>query len=94
MDLTSFGMTSVASIVAICYFCGYCVKQTKIDNKYIPIIVGVIGGILGIVGMKVIPDYPATDNITAVAIGITSGLSSTGINQIKKQYLKSLEDTE
>jgi ribonucleotide monophosphatase NagD (HAD superfamily) len=31
------------------------------------------------------PDFPATDVINALAIGIVSGLAATGINQITKQ---------
>ena len=40
------------------------------------------------------PDFPATDVITAVSVGIMSGLTSTGINQVfkvikeKKRLLK------
>ena len=45
----------------------------------------VIGGILGAVGMGVIPDFPATDYITAVAVGIVSGLAATGVDQLVKQ---------
>jgi hypothetical protein len=35
--------------------------------------------------MGVIPDFPATDYITAVAVGMFNGLSATGVNQIIKQ---------
>ena len=56
-----------------------------IKDNYIPIIVGVAGGILGIIGMYVIPDFPANDILNAIAVGIVSGLSSTGVNQIYKQ---------
>ena len=55
------------------------------DNKWLPVICGVLGGALGIVAMLIMPDYPATDYITAVAVGIVSGLAATGINQIGKQ---------
>ena len=36
----------------------------------------------------VMPDFPATDYITAVAVGIVSGLAATGANQIVKQLGK------
>jgi len=49
------------------------------------VIVGVAGGILGVVGMFVIPDFPAQDVLNAVAVGIVSGLASTGVNQAYKQ---------
>ena len=35
--------------------------------------------------MYVIPDFPAQDILNAIAVGIVSGLSSTGVNQVYKQ---------
>lgn len=43
---------------------------------------------LGIVGMYVIPDFPAKDVLNALAVGIVSGLASTGVNQVYKQLGK------
>ena len=80
-----FGLATVSSIVVICYLIGEGVKLCKLDNKIIPVICGVAGGILGILGMISIPDFPANDYMSAVAVGIVSGLSATGINQIFKQ---------
>ena len=34
------------------------------------------------------PDFPAGDQLTAIAVGIVSGLSATGVNQIYKQLFK------
>lgn len=87
MDITQVG-TSLA-IVIICYLVGMGAKAVdKVKDNYIPVIVGVVGGILGAVGMHVIPDFPATDIMTAVAVGIVSGLASTGVNQVYKQVKK------
>ena len=85
MDLSSFGITGVAVITVICFLVGQAVKVTGLDNKYIPVIVGAAGGVLGVVGMLVMPDFPAADYLTAVAVGIVSGLAATGINQVYKQ---------
>ena len=85
MDLSSFGIASVAVITVICYLIGQVVKASGIDNKWIPIVVGVAGGILGVVGMHVMPDFPAQDYLTAIAVGIVSGLAATGVNQVVKQ---------
>lgn len=85
MDMTSFGIGAVAVITIICYLVGQAVKVTTLDNKYIPVIVGICGGLLGIPGMLLMPDFPATDYMTAVAVGIVSGLAATGINQVVKQ---------
>lgn len=84
MDITS--VSTVVAIVVITYLIGYAAKQIpQVKDNYIPIIVGVAGGILGVIGMYVIPDFPANDILNAIAVGIVSGLSSTGINQIYKQ---------
>lgn len=85
MDISGFGIASVAVITVICYLIGMAVKATAIENKWIPIIVGVSGGVLGVVGMLIMADFPAADYLTAVAVGIVSGLASTGVNQIAKQ---------
>ena len=85
MDISGFGIASVAVITVICFLIGMAVKATAIENKWIPIIVGVSGGVLGVVGMLIMADFPATDYLTAVAVGIVSGLASTGVNQIAKQ---------
>ena len=85
MDISGFGIASVAVITVICYLIGMAVKATAIESKWIPIVVGVSGGVLGVVGMLIMADFPATDYLTAVAVGIVSGLASTGVNQIAKQ---------
>lgn len=80
-----FGIVGVAGITVICWLIGQIVKATGIDNKWIPCIVGVVGGLLGIAGLYIIPDYPATEIITAIAVGIVSGMAATGIDQMGKQ---------
>jgi hypothetical protein len=75
----------VAAITAICYLIGVgCKALGKID-KWIPCIVGLTGGILGVVGLYTIDPFPAHDVLNAIAVGIASGLASTGVNQIVKQ---------
>ena len=82
----NLAVESVVSIIVITYLLGLGVKAIKsIDNKFIPVIVGVAGGLLGIVGLYIIPDYPANNILDAIAVGISSGLASTGVNQIYKQ---------
>ena len=84
MDISS--MTTVVAIVVICYLIGLAAKTIPaVKDNYIPVIVGAFGGILGVLGMYVIPDFPAQDILNAIAVGIVSGLSSTGINQVYKQ---------
>lgn len=80
-----FGIASVAGITVICYLAAQALKATNLDNKWLPVICGVLGGILGVVGLYWIPEYPAQDIITAIAVGIMSGLAATGVNQVYKQ---------
>lgn len=86
MDFT--GVVSVVGITVICYLVGMFAKATALNNKWIPVIVGIAGAILGVVGMNVIADFPAADIINALAVGIVSGLASTGADQIVKQQAK------
>ena len=87
MDISTMG--TVLAIVVITYLIGLAAKQIpQINDSTIPVIVGVAGGILGAVGMYVIPDFPAHDVMNAIAVGIVSGLASTGVNQVYKQATK------
>ena len=88
MDISSLGIAGVAVITVICFLVGQVVKATGLDNKWIPIICGIVGAALGIAGMFIMPDFPAGDYLTAAAVGIVSGLAATGINQVYKQLSK------
>lgn len=84
-----FGIAGIAAITVIAYLVGMAAKDvTIVEDKWIPVIVGATGMILGVAGLYVMPDFPAKDVINAAAIGIVSGLAATGINQIGKQLQK------
>ena len=70
MDISSLGITGVAVITVICFLVGQVVKATGLDNKWIPIICGVFGAVLGILGMFIMPEFPASDYLTAAAVEI------------------------
>lgn len=76
------------AIVVMCYLAGVICKtigNEKLD-KFIPVICGTLGAILGVVIFLTIPNFiPAENWAVAVSIGIVSGFSATGINQIWKQ---------
>ena len=84
------GIASVAAITVICYLVGLCVKAVpNMADKYIPICCGVAGAALGVAGLYLgLPDFPANDPLTALAVGIVSGLAATGVNQAVKQLGK------
>ena len=87
MDILQMG--TVLAIVVIAYLAGLAAKMIpSVPDKAIPVIVGVVGGIFGAIGMYVMPEFPANNIIDAIAVGIVSGLASTGVNQIYKQITK------
>lgn len=91
MDLSTYA--TVLPIVIICYLVGMGLKATdKVKNKYIPVILGITGGIVAIPAMYLMADFPASDVVTAIAVGIMSGLASTGVNQVYKQANKDDEE--
>lgn len=77
----------VPVIVGICFLVGYMIKNAfdKIPNKYIPLIMGVLGLILSIAS-----NVP---NITLVVIlqGLASGFAATGAYEAYKQLKKDKE---
>lgn len=91
MDMSTMG-TTVLAITVIAYLVGMLVKAIPaVKNELIPVIVGFVGGLLGIVGMYIIPEFPAQDWLNAAAIGIASGLASTGANQVYQQLFTKSE---
>ena len=81
------GVAGVAAIAIICYLLGMGLKAwDAFDDRKIPVVMGVAGAILGAIAYFFASNImPAADIITAIAIGIVSGLGATGINQIYKQ---------
>lgn len=85
----NFGIANVTAITVICYLVCEGVKTTKLDGKYVPVIAGTLGAILGVVGfLTKMPDFPAQDVLTALAVGIVSGLSATGVHEAAKAVKK------
>jgi len=82
-----FGIAGVAAITVICYLVGLSAKAfPACDDRYIPLICGVSGGILGVAALYTgMPELPVGDPLSACAVGIVSGLAATGVNQVYKQ---------
>ena len=58
-------------------------------RKFIPLLAAMMGAIITLIVFLVSPDLiPATSWYSSILIGLASGLSSVGINQIKKQAEK------
>lgn len=84
MSMPDWGIAPIPVIAIICFLVGEAVKLTPINKDWIPVICGVVGGILGVVAMKVMPEFPVHDVLTAIAVGIVSGWSSVGIYETWK----------
>lgn len=71
----------IPEVVALCLVLGFIIKQwvKDVDNKWIPTIVAVVG-----IGCAVILNG---FTIGAVVGGAVSGLASTGMHQLVKQWL-------
>lgn len=84
------GTACVAAITMICYLVGLVVKASPWDNsRYIPIVCAGAGGLLGLAALRLgMSGFPASDPLTALAVGIASGLAATGADQMGKQMTK------
>lgn len=86
MDL--IGQYSVPVIVGICLCVGYMLKhviKTDAINRYIPVIMGLLGLGLNLwITMAITPD--------AILAGLVSGLASTGLHQAFTKLIAKKED--
>ena len=90
MTIDNLGIASVAAITVICYLLGMaCKASEKVKDALIPSIMGVSGAVLGIIAyITKMPEMADMHVLTAVAVGIVSGLAATGINQLYRQAQK------
>lgn len=88
--MDNLGIASVGAITVICYLIGIaCKNSIDVDDRKIPVAVGLAGAILGIVAyFTKMPEFRDFHILTAIAVGIVSGLAATGINQVWKQAQK------
>ena len=78
-------------IVVLCYIIGMGLKAwDKFDDRKIPVLMAVSGGVLGVITYFVEPSLLGEVGgiISAIIKGAGSGLIATGINQIYKQSQK------
>lgn len=84
-----FGIASFAGIAVICFLVAETVKASCIDTKWLPVVCGVAGAVLGVAALYLgVADFPAADPLNAVAVGVVSGLAATGAHQTYKQLTK------
>ena len=88
---------SIPSIVFLVYFIiesyKVIVKGNVVALRLIPIVSGVSGGVIGIILYLFLPEIIIGGNVfESLLVGVFSGLSATGANQIYKQFLKIQQD--
>lgn len=88
MDLSMLGFTAIPAITVICFLLAQAAKAWGINTKWLPVLVGGIGGILGIVESVINPATITGGILAAIAIGIVSGLAATGAHQVYSQLSK------
>lgn len=88
MSIDTLGIVAIPVITVIVFLIAEAVKATPLDNKWIPVVCGATGGILGVVAYYIMAEFPATDILTAIAVGIVSGFAATGVHQVYKQLSK------
>ena len=79
------GIAGIPVITVISFLVAQAIKATPLNEKWLPVICGCVGGVLGVVAMFTMPEFPAHDVLTALAYGIVSGLGATGAHQVYKQ---------
>ena len=74
----------IPEVTILCLMLGYIVKMwvKDVDNKWIPTIVAVVGIATSVIMSKEI-------TIAVIVSGALSGLSSTGLHQLFKQWMDS-----
>lgn len=86
--------SGIPAIIIICYLIGEIFKllilKKKSKYKYIPIIVGTSGGLIGLLTFYVSPELlmNVESPIISIMMGIISGFASCGSDQVIKQLLK------
>lgn len=76
---------TIGAIAVICFLVGQALKTTPIATKYIPVIVALLGGVLGVLGfMTGVSELQNMDIFEAIATGICSGLVSSGAYSLTK----------
>ena len=85
MDLTFLTEFSVPIIIGLCLCVGYVLKNiitTDKINRFIPLIMALLGVVVNVwINMTVSPEI--------ILAGMVSGLSSTGMHQLFKQFIGS-----
>lgn len=84
MDLSMLSEYLVIGVVGICLCVGYVIKNSLdfIPNKYIPLIMLILG-----VTINIVINWKTGINANTILAGMLSGLASTGLHQAFKNLI-------
>ncbi len=84
MDLSMLSEYLVIVVVGICLCVGYVIKNSLdfIPNKYIPLIMLILG-----VTINIVINWKTGINANTILAGMLSGLASTGLHQAFKNLI-------
>ena len=87
MDLGFITKLYMPIVMVICLCVGYILKHwvKDVDNKVIPTVVAILGGILAC-----ITEWSIT--VELIASGMETGLASTGLHQVFKQIIENRKE--
>lgn len=96
MDLITFFNSLTATvygfITLFTWVSVQAIKQTKIDNRWLPLVSIVVGTLVGFVAASYI--Y-STDIWLGAAFGFISGFAATGLNEVLNHYaFNSMKESE
>lgn len=82
IDFTNLTEYFTLVVVVACLVVGYLIKTSFsfIPNKYIPVVLAVLGAVLNPIAVGV--------SLDSVVYGALMGLASTGLHQAFKQYIE------
>lgn len=85
--INSLGVGTVPALVVIAFGVGLiCKNIPTLNDKWIPAICLVAGAVFGVLALYTgMVGFEPTDWITALAVGIVSGLGAVGVHQLWKQ---------
>lgn len=89
MDLSFITDYYIPIVVVACLAVGYCIKHIpwldQVSNDYIPVIMLVLGAVLGCLASKEI-------TLEAIVYGAISGVASTGLHQTFKNMIHKIRE--
>ena len=89
MDYASYIKPELTIVIAMLYVLGLFIKQTKkINDKYIPLTLGIVGVILCFIYVVSVEGFTGIGTFTSLTQGILCAGAAVYVNQLIKQSNK------